>query len=217
MAYYKVLLVGASGKGKTYSFKNLAAEGNKTCFINVENKPLPFKGKFAFELIPENSSKVREYIQRASISEKYDCIIVDSFSAYIDMLLAEARAVYKNWDIWNYYNLQIGLFHETVKKAQKEIFVTAHYEIIGDELTGVRERRTKVKGKEWEGFIEKEYTMVIYTDATPVQDGRPENFFTLVNDGTTSAKCPPDIFGPDILRIPNDSKVVFDKIKAFRS
>ena len=42
--YYKVLLVSLSGKGKTYSSRNLNPE--TTGFINMENKPLPFKNTF---------------------------------------------------------------------------------------------------------------------------------------------------------------------------
>jgi hypothetical protein len=41
---YKVLLVGASGKGKTMSFRNF--DRATTGFINIENKPLPFPGRF---------------------------------------------------------------------------------------------------------------------------------------------------------------------------
>ena len=44
--YYKVLLVSQSGKGKTYSAKNLNPE--TTGFINVENKPLSFKNSFKY-------------------------------------------------------------------------------------------------------------------------------------------------------------------------
>lgn len=39
--YYKTLVVGASGRGKTYMFRDL--DPNTTGFINVEDKPLPFK------------------------------------------------------------------------------------------------------------------------------------------------------------------------------
>ena len=42
--YYKVLLVGGSGKGKTFAFRNL--DPKTTGFINVEDKPLPFKNEF---------------------------------------------------------------------------------------------------------------------------------------------------------------------------
>ena len=41
--YYKVLLVGQSGRGKTFSFRNMNPD--TTGFINVEDKPLPFKNK----------------------------------------------------------------------------------------------------------------------------------------------------------------------------
>lgn len=217
MHYYKVLLIGASGKGKTYSFKNLAQAGNKTLFINVENKPLPFKGKFAHEVVPTTPLECRNFIQKGSISTNFDIILFDSFSAYADLLLADSRKAKKGYDIWNYYNENIGNLNEVIKNTQKEVFVTAHYEIVGDEITGVRERRAKVKGKEWEGQIEKDYTIVLYAEAIPIIGSKPKRVFTLVTDGTNSAKTPPEIFGEDILQIENDSKLVFDKIKEFRS
>ena len=47
--YYKVLLVSQSGKGKTYSFRNMNPD--TTGFVNVENKPLPFKNNFKFNFM----------------------------------------------------------------------------------------------------------------------------------------------------------------------
>jgi len=208
-----VLLVGGSGRGKTYSFRNMNKE--TTCFINVENKPLPFKGGFKHTVVPDNHVKVLDAIKKASADDSIDCIVVDSFSAYMDMLLKESRSTKRGFDIWNYYNEEIGRFNEYVKKAKKEVFVTAHYEIIGDELSGQRERRVKSKGKEWEGMIEKDYTIVLFAESIPQEEGRPEHIFSLVNDGTSSAKCPPEMFGEDVLSVPNDTAHVLEKIKEF--
>jgi hypothetical protein len=36
---YKIAIVSSSGRGKTYSFRNL--DPATTGFINIENKPLP--------------------------------------------------------------------------------------------------------------------------------------------------------------------------------
>jgi hypothetical protein len=212
-AFYKVLLVGTSGRGKTYSMRNMNRD--KTLFVNVENKPLPFKGNFKNTIIPATSLEVLAALASGSKNPEIECVVVDSFSAYTDLLMAEARATKRGYDIFVHYNEGIAKFNDAVKKVKKEVFVTAHYEIIQDELSGSRERRVKCKGKEWEGMFEKDYTIVLFTEAKPQPDGKPEYFFTLVNDGTNSAKCPPDLFGENVLKIPNDANEVFQKIVEF--
>jgi len=215
MHKYKVLLIGASGRGKTYSFRNMNRQ--TTAFINVENKPIPFKGQFKFEAIPETKNDVLSWIQRANSSPAIDSIIIDSFSAYGEMLMAEARAIKTGWDIMNHYNENIFKFNDYVKRCGKEVFVTAHYEIIEDELGGSKERRVKTKGKEWEGLIEKDYTMALYAEAkVEFGQSKPKHFFTLYNDGSTSAKTPPDIFGEDVITIDNDCNLVLEKIRDFQ-
>jgi hypothetical protein len=212
-SYYKILLVGASGRGKTYSFRNMNKE--KTLFINVENKPLPFKGNFKYHVVPNTPSAVLQALVDGSKNPDIECIVVDSFSAYVDMLMAEARATKRGFDVFNYYNENIGKFNDYVKKVKKEVFVTGHYEIISDELGGSKERRLKVKGKEWEGVVEKDYTVVLFAESKPKENSRPEHYFTVVNDGTNSAKCPPDLLGEDVLTITNDAQIIFNKIQEY--
>ena len=43
------------------------------------------------------------------------------------------------------YNEEIGKFNMLIKRIQKEVFVTAHYEILN--LEGDAEKRVKVKGE----------------------------------------------------------------------
>lgn len=65
--------------------------------------------------------------------------------------------------------------------------------------------------KEWEGTVEKEFTVVMYADKKFNEKGKPEYSFHLVGENT-SAKCPPDMFGPDVYTIPNDSNMIFNTI-----
>lgn len=208
--YYKALLVATSGKGKTHSFRNMNPE--TTGFINVENKPLPFKNKFKFQCKPTTSVEVLEKIREYAVNPVITAICVDSFSAYLDLLINEARTTKKGFDIWNMYNEGIATFNKYIKSCQKEVYVTAHYEIIG--IEGNQEKRVKTKAKEWEGMVEKDYTIVLYADNALDEKGKFNYFFNLAQENT-SAKCPPDIFGAEVLKIPNDVKFVDDKIKEF--
>lgn len=208
--YYKVLLVGSSGKGKTYCFRNMNPE--TTAFINIEDKPLPFKNKFKHHYRPKTANDVKTALMEAANNPSINCIAIDSFSAYVDLLLAECRANKKGFEIWQAYAEGIGKFLNFVKSIQKEVFLTAHYEILG--LEGNSEKRVKVKGKEWEGTIEKEFTVVLYADSKFNQKGLPEyNFYTVQE--STSAKCPPDLFGSDVIKIDNDANMILSKIHEF--
>lgn len=211
--YYKVLLCGAPGRGKTYSFKNL--DPATTGFINVENKPLPFKNSYKFHTrITKNFSEVYTALSEYAKNPEVKVIVLDSFSAFVDLLLIEARKTKKGFDVWNMYAEEIGKLLTYIKIIQKEVFVTAHYEILGVE--GASEKRVKVKGKEFEGLIEKEFTIVLFADNKFDENGKPQYFLNLAQEGT-SAKCPPDIFGEDIFQVKNDAKLIYDKIIEFVS
>lgn len=209
--YYKVLLVSQSGRGKTFSFRNMNSE--TTGFINVENKPLPFKNEFKYHYRPDNYvdayNKLIEYAKDPNI----DCIVLDSLSSYLDMVVLEARKTKKNFDIWNMVNDEASKIFNIIKRIKKEVFVTAHYEILG--IEGSQEKRVKIKGKEHEGNVEKDFTIVLYADRKLEGDKKQVNAWFDLALENSSAKCPPDIFGADVFQIPNDSKLILDKIKEF--
>jgi hypothetical protein len=209
-------MIGGSGKGKTYSFRNM--DRDKTVFINAERKPYPFPGRFRMETSPKTTAQMLEDLQRAGATASANCVVFDSFSAFLDKSMEECKAAYKGWDIMSAYNSNITRFNNIMKDIDKEVIVTGHYEYVGDEMTGLKEKRLKTKGKEWEGLVEKDYTIVVYTETTVLDPNkRPDHTFRLVTDGANSAKTPPDIFGPDVLWIPNDARVLFDKIQEFKN
>lgn len=208
--YYKILLVGSSGKGKTYSFRNMHPE--TTGFINVENKPLPFKNKFKYHAKTNSYLEAYDMLAEYAKNPEIDCIVFDSFSAYLDLLLGEARKAKKGFDIWNMYNEEVGKLLNRIKRIPKEIFVTAHYEILG--IEGSMEKRTKIKGKEWEGMVEKEFTVVLYADSKLSDKGVPEYWYNTFQE-STSTKCNPDLI--KALKIENDCSVIFNLIQKYTS
>lgn len=208
--FYKILLVSPSGKGKTFSFRNV--DPNTFGFINVENKPLPFKNQFKYHTRPTSRVEAINTLVEYAKNPEITAIGFDSFSAFTDLVMAEARQTQKGYDIFNFYNDQIAKFFDLVKKIKKEVVLTAHYEILG--MEGTMEKRVKVKGKEWEGVVEKEFTIVLFGDSKFQENGKPEYFFKTVEENT-SAKCPPAIFGESVYKIPNDVKLIIDKIHEF--
>ena len=208
--FYKILLVSPPGKGKTFSFRNVNPD--TFGFINVENKPLPFKKQFKFHAKPTSRTEAFNVIVEYAKNPEIQAIGVDSFSAYTDLVMAEARLTQKGYDIFNFYNDQIAKFFDLIKRIKKEVVLTAHYEIIG--MEGSLEKRVKVKGKEWEGVVEKEFTIVLFGDNKFLENGKPEYFFKTVEENT-SAKCPPDVFGSDVYKITNDVSLILDKVHEF--
>lgn len=204
---YKIAIVASSGRGKTYSFRNM--DPNTTGFINLENKPLPFKNEFKYYCTPNNwqeaYAKLIEYAKEPNIKT----IVFESFSAYIDSELKTARDTKKGFDIWNSYNDEIGKIQYLIKKCPKDIFVTMHYEWI-ETPDGATEKRILVKGKEWKGMVEKDYTIVLYADVK-LSDNKREYFFRLNSDGTDSAKCPPMLFENQDT-ITNDANKVVEEL-----
>lgn len=211
--YYKILIVGPTGKGKTTSFQNM--DKSTTGFINSENKPLGFDEAFKYHAKPKKFAGVIKALQDYANNPEINVIVLDSLSKVLDILVKEMRDNFSGYEIWGNYNKQIGELMDLINRIEKEIFITAHYEILNTE--GESEKRVKVKGKEWEGQIEKEFSMVLYA-IDKWRDDKPEYFFKLAGEGT-SAKCPHKIrvncFGEDTYLIPNDSKMVLDKVVDF--
>lgn len=208
--YYKTLIIGASGQGKTYGFRNMDAV--KTGFINVENKPLPFPKAFKYHARPKKWAGVQKAFDDYNTNPEIEVIILDSISAVWEIWVEECRSNYTGWDIWNAYNKGVGELLAKIKKVEKEVVMTGHYEILN--IEGAPEKRLKVKAKEWEGTIEKEFTIVMYPEIK-YKSGKPDRYIYKLAAEGCSAKCPPAIFGEGIYEIDNDFKVVHDKIVEF--
>lgn len=91
--FYKVLLVSASGSGKTMSAQNL--DRNITGFLNIENKPLPFKGDFKYSIVPKNISDINNILVEWAKTPEITSIYIDSLSAIFDMILLDSRTRFK--------------------------------------------------------------------------------------------------------------------------
>ena len=207
---YKVLQVATSGSGKTWSNKKL---GKNAAMINVENKPLPYKDNFGVHYTPTTYSEAYKNLIEAAKNPEIEIIVFDSFSAYMELVLKEARATRKGFDVWSFYNEEISKFHSILNRIDKTVFVSGHYEILN--IEGAPEKRLKVYGKENEGMVERHYTIVMYGDKKWNEDKKKfDYFYTLAGEGL-SAKCPPDIFGEDVNTIPNDNEFINTKLEEF--
>jgi hypothetical protein len=205
---YQFLLIGMPGRGKTMALRNMNPE--TTGFINMESKPLPFINKFKHYSTPNNWQECYQKLIEYAKDSTIEVVILDSFSAYVDSLLKTARDTKKGFDIWNYYNEEIGKLQYIIKKYPKHIVVTGHYEWVETE-EGAVEKRLAIKGKEWKGMLEKDYTVVHYADVT-VADGKRNYYITLNSDGKSSAKTPPMFLDEGEEKIVNDYNLFIGKV-----
>jgi len=198
--FYQIALVGASGKGKTMAFRNMNPE--TTGFINMENKPLPFIDKFKHYSEPIDWKECYQKLIEYAKNDEIQVVVLDSFSAYVESLLKTARESKRGFDIWNMYNEEIGRLLFAIKKYPKHIIVSAHYEWV-DGVEGAVEKRIAVKGKEWKGLVEKEFTIVHYADMRK-DDKKRDYFINLHGEDNDSAKTPLIFTEEGEERIPND-------------
>ena len=206
-----VLLMGASGSGKSTSLRNLPAE--ETAIINITNKPMPFKndGKKVVTLkdfIKEEEKDVSyEELYRRIITtiQKTDKkIIVIDDSSYMMTFENFEKATNKGYDKFttmakNYYDL--------IKSAiscgdEKIVYVITHEEI--DDVNQLYRPKTIGKMLSNQLVIEGLFSVVL---RSLYKNG--EYIFQTQNDGTSVCKAPMDMF--ESKEIPNDLYEV-DKI-----
>jgi len=211
--FYKVLVEALPGAGKTYSTRNLPRD--TTGFINVEAKPLPFRGTFKHMVIPEKFQDILEKIAEFSRSPEITTVVLDSFSATMELAFKELRQQgLKGYDIWSAYNDRVSTLLDYIKRCKKDLAVIGHYEILNVEDSA--ERRLKVLGKAWEGWVEKEFTVVLFGEHLRPDDKGGKGEFTFwVSKPGTPAKCPPEVLGDDVLRMPNDLALFYNHLYKF--
>lgn len=206
---YQIALIGASGHGKTMSFRNMNPE--TTGFINSENKPLPFKNSFKYYCSPKTWQETYQKLIEYAKDKEIDVVILDSFSAYVENLLRNARDTKKGFDIWNMYNDEIGKLLYVIKNYPKHIIVSGHSAWVENQ-EGVEEKRMMVKGGEWNrASIEKDFTIVHYADMRVI-DGKRKYVITLNSDGRNTAKTPPMFLKEGEEEIENDYSLFITRI-----
>lgn len=211
--YGKVLIIGPSGYGKSYLSKT--ADKEKVGYINMERKPLPYKGTFKFMGQPKTWSAFMRNLDDYGKNDEITQIIIDSQSMAFDTLHKEMKANFKGFDIYGNYNKEITRYFDLLRDIQKDIIVISHDETLVDQ--GFKTRKAKVHGKEFEGRIEAYYTTVLFTEKR-LKDNKPE-FFLKTFEPDTSTKTPeglfPDKDGENLLEIPNDAEYIFKALENY--
>lgn len=200
-----VLLMGASGSGKSTSLRNLPAE--ETAIINITNKPMPFRNKDNKKIVTlkdfqkedEKELSYEELYKRiiATIKATKKKIIVIDDSSYMMAFENFEKATNKGYDKFttmakNYYDL--------IKSAiscgdEKIVYIITHEEI--DDVNQLYRPKTIGKMLSNQLVIEGLFSIVL---RSVYKNG--EYIFQTQNDGTSVCKSPMDMF--EQKEIPND-------------
>lgn len=211
-----VIVIGDSGTGKSSMIETLPPE--RTVIINTENKPLPIKNFGKYKNINITSYKKLEAtiasLMKPEIKEKYDYVILDSFTSVFEIVNAYAAKVFAGYEVWAQYNEMIIKTIWDLKKLELQVFGIALPEQKAEQF-GETKAYARIKGKELKyGFLEKEVAIVLFTN--PVYDEDSGEMTDVVLDYKpnkfNSAKAPRGLFDK---KPKNDALEVANAIKKF--
>lgn len=198
----KVLVLGASGTGKSASMRNFSKD--EILIINVAGKDMPFKEpKGGFEKL--NTDQYRD-IKRAITSTKKKVIVIDDCQ-YLMANEFMRRATEKGYDKFteiaqNFWDLQ-----QAISKLPEDVVV---YEIshIDRDQDGNEKMKTIGKMLDEKITVEGMFSIVL---KTVVNDGN--YYFQTQNSGKDTCKSPIGLFNS--MLIENDLKKVDNAIRDY--
>ena len=193
------LVVGLSGAGKSRSFKNLP----------------PFISKHKIKFLKDSKTEFSDYfdnaLDKAIANPDIRYIGIDSFTSYKELLLREAKTLYKEWDVYTYYNGKLQeLFLKCKQVTNKVIMWTAIPTTI-ESPDGLDHYAVKVDGNVWKDAVEKEFTTVLWVDTSMDGDILKHQFVTnkIAGFTNTPAKSPETLLES---RMENDLNVYVEKL-----
>jgi len=219
-----VLIIAESGSGKSTSGRNLPHE--ETFWINVANKPLPFKGwKTKYPMYdktkcpdgrmlaiskPAQIVKTMEWISNNRPEIKN--LIIDDWQ-YMSAFEFFDRAQDKGYEKFTEIGQGIAQVAKAPIKLRDDliIFFMTHAEETTD-AKGKRKQKAKTIGKMVDEKLTLEglFSIVLYGKAKEDKEGKMQYVFETQTDGSNTCKSPMDMF--ESVDIPNDLQLVKEAI-----
>lgn len=200
-----VLVYGKSGSGKSRSLKYFSE--NEIYYVNVENKPLPFRGKFKYvsrlddvNIIQSQLSKMPTKI---AVIDDAGYIMTHTFMSKHRTMKGNAQFDMYNEIADNMYNLV--KFVKDSLPADVIVYIIMHEETTDYGITGL-----KTLGKLLDQKVCMEGMVTVCIRC--MSEGK-NHFFRTVTDGNDITKTPEDMFEEP--EIENNLKLVDQKIRAY--
>lgn len=223
----KILMLGESGTGKTFSLRNI--DPGNTFYINVDRKSMPFKGwKSKFHIVKdENGEKdfSRSNYMMTSDPEKIwkllkainskrpdiKVVIIDTLTLMMtDMFMSQI-----NIKGFEKFSNQANTTYQIVKMVDNlredlTVVFMAHVETEDYEtkffVPGGKLLKEKVK-------MESNFTTVLQTHVEYSDNGTNKYYFLTENSGNNTVKSPLGMFPGKMVE--NDLSKVIEHVKAF--
>lgn len=199
-----VILYGRSGSGKSRSLKNFGTD--EIFYVNVEKKMLPFKGKFKYTLVSEDtnliSSQLRKMPCKTAVIDDSTYIMVNQF-----MRRHRGKQGSSQFDLYNDIADFIWNLFETVRSLPDDVIV---YIIMHEETNDYGTTKIRTIGKLLDDKVQPEGIVTVCLRCV-IDNGK--HYFLTQSDGTDPTKSPEGMFDSD--KIENDLKYVDTKIREY--
>ena len=224
-----ILIIGESGSGKSTGGRTLKPE--ETFWINVANKPLPFKGwktkypklskdknkkgRLSTVSSPNGIIKAMQYIsdERPEIKN----LIIDDWQ-YMSAFEFFDRADEKGYDKFTDIGKWLAATAKKPISLRDDLFIyfLTHSEENTDAL-GKRKQKAKTIGRMVDEKLTLEglFSIVLYSKVKRDEEGELKYVFETKNNGMNTCKTPMGMFKEN--DIPNDLEYVKNKIVEFEN
>ena len=194
-----VLIMGASGSGKSASLRNFAPD--EIGIFNVASKPLPFRKQ-----LPLVNKATYGIIQTGLKKNNLRCYVIDDsqyLMAFEQVAKAKEAGYGKYTDIGTNF---INLVQFVILNTSPDTIV---YFLHHAEQTDLGKTKAKTVGKLIDNWLTLEgmFSIVLLAET----DGK-EHWFTTQSDGYSTAKSPMEMFPQ---KIDNDLKLVDKTIREY--
>ena len=196
-----VMLIGKSGSGKSTSMRNFSHD--EMALINVNKKPLPFKGKFDSTL----ETTQYEVVEKAIGQTQKKAIVIDDAGYLITAFFMANQGANKGNNAFAKYSQMAEDFYTLIKFCQEKIDDDKIvYFVMHEDKNEFGEIKPKTIGKmlDEKVCIEGLFTIVLRAEC---KEGK--YIFHTKTDGLDVTKSPMGMFEEE--EIDNDLKAV-DKI-----
>ncbi len=194
-----VLILGASGSGKSTSFRNFSE--NEIGIFNVAGKPLPFKKK-----LPKVDNATYNKIYKSLEEPRLKTYAIDD-SQYL--MAFESFDHAKETGYGKFTNMALNfrnLIDFVVRRTPDDVIVYFLHHTETDE-------NGRLKAKTLGKMLDNQLTVEgLFSIVLLCQVEGSEHFFITNSDGSNPAKSPMEMFE---MRIDNDLKMVDDTIREY--
>lgn len=223
----KILVLGESGTGKTFSLRNI--DPGKTFYINVDKKSMPFKGwKSKFYTVKDENgkndfSKSNYYMH--SNPEKIWKVLkgINEYRPDIKIVIVDTLTLMMT----DMFMAQINIkgFEKFSNQANTTYQIVKMVDNLREDLTVVFMAHTETEDYETKFFVpggkllkekvkmESNFTTVLQTHVEYSDTGSNKYYFMTENSGTNTVKSPKDMFPGKMVE--NDLAKVIEHVKAF--